>query len=118
MLGLFDIDKKENETIEVTSVEWDSDNTSLFWTISHVWMPENQMNLMTRLQNITTLVESSDTVWSTGGLSSKPHQYSCCMNTMKRQKDMILEDEPPKLEGVQYATGEEKRTISNSSRKN
>ena len=40
------------------------------------------------------------------------------MNSMKRQKDMILEDEHPKLEGVQYATGDEKRIISNRSRKN
>ena len=34
---------------------------------------------------------------------------------MKRQKDMILGYEPPRLVGVQYATGEEWR---NSSRKN
>ena len=25
------------------------------------------------------------------------------MNSMKRQKDMTPEDEPPRLEGVQYA---------------
>ena len=31
---------------------------------------------------------------------------------------MTLKDEPPKLEGVQYATGEEWRAIINSSRKN
>ena len=37
------------------------------------------------------------------------------MNTMKRQNDMALEDEPPRLVGVQYLTGEVKR---NSSRKN
>ena len=37
------------------------------------------------------------------------------MNSMKRQKDMILEDELPKLVGAQYATGEEWR---NSFRKN
>ena len=36
------------------------------------------------------------------------------MNSMKRQKDMTLEDEPPRLVGVQYATGKEGR---NSSRK-
>ena len=36
------------------------------------------------------------------------------MNNMKRQK----EDEPLRLEGVQYATGEEQRAITNSSRKN
>ena len=34
---------------------------------------------------------------------------------MKRQKDMTLEDEPPRLEGVHYATGEEWR---NGSRRN
>ena len=37
------------------------------------------------------------------------------MNSMKRQKDMIPEDEPLRLKGVQYNTGEERRTITNSS---
>ena len=37
------------------------------------------------------------------------------MNGMKRQKDMTLKDELPRLVGVQYATGEEWK---NSSRKN
>ena len=37
------------------------------------------------------------------------------MNSMKRQKDMILKDEPPRSVGAQYATGEEWR---NNSRKN
>ena len=37
---------------------------------------------------------------------------------MKKQKDMTLEDEPSRLESVQYATGEEWRVITNSSRKN
>ena len=40
------------------------------------------------------------------------------MNSMKRQKDMTLEDEPPRSEGIQYATGEELRAITNSSRQN
>ena len=40
------------------------------------------------------------------------------MNSMKRQKDMTPEDETPRLEGVQYATGEEQRAITNSSRNN
>ena len=39
------------------------------------------------------------------------------MNSMKRQKDMTPEDEPPRLEGVQYATGEEWRASTNSCRK-
>ena len=37
------------------------------------------------------------------------------MNSMKRQKDMTLKEELPRLVGVQYATGEEWR---NNSRKN
>ena len=40
------------------------------------------------------------------------------MNGMKRQKDMTLEDEPHRLEGIQYATGEEQKAITNSSKKN
>ena len=40
------------------------------------------------------------------------------MNSMKRQKDMTPKDEPPGLEGVQYATGEVQRGITNCSRKN
>ena len=39
------------------------------------------------------------------------------MDSMKRQKDTTPEDEPPSLEGVQYATGEERRAIMNSSKK-
>ena len=48
--------------------------------------------------------------WSTGGGNGNPLQYSCLenpMNSMKRQKDMTPEDEPPRSEGVQYATGEQ-----------
>ena len=37
------------------------------------------------------------------------------MNRMKRQKDMILKDELPRLVGTQYATGDQWR---NNSRKN
>ena len=37
------------------------------------------------------------------------------MNTLKRQKDRTLKDEPPRSVGAQYATGKEWR---NNSRKN
>ena len=46
------------------------------------------------------MVESSDKTWSTGEGNGKPLQYSCPenpMNSMKRQKDMTLKDELPKL---------------------
>ena len=64
------------------------------------------------------MAESSDRMWSTGEGNGKPLQYSCLenpMNSMKRQKDMTLKDELPRLVGAQYATGEEWR---NNSRKN
>ena len=67
------------------------------------------------------MVESSDKMWSTGGGNGKSLQYSCLenpMNSMKRQKDKTLEDEPLRFEGVRYTTGEEKRAITNSFRKN
>ena len=60
------------------------------------------------------MVERSDKTWSNG----KPLQYSCLenpMNSVKRQKDMILKDELLSVVGAHYATGEEWR---NSSRKN
>ena len=66
-------------------------------------------------------MKSSDKTRSTGGGNGKPLQYSCCenpINHMKRQKEMTPEAEPPRLEGVQYATGEEQRAVTNSSRKN
>ena len=67
------------------------------------------------------MVESTDKMWSTGEGNGRPLQYSCLenpMNSTKRQKDIALEDEAPRLEGVQYATGEEQRTTTNSPRKN
>ena len=69
-------------------------------------------------QDGRVMVEHSDITWSTGEGNGKPLQYSCLENTMdsmKRQKDMTLKDELPRLLGAQYATGEEWR---NSSRKN
>ena len=56
------------------------------------------------------MVESSEKTWSTGVGNGKPLQYSCLenpINSMKRQKDMTLKDELPRLGGAQYATGEE-----------
>ena len=49
------------------------------------------------------MVESSDKMWSTGEGNRKPFQYSCLenpMNSMKRQKDMTLKDELPRLVGA------------------
>ena len=63
-------------------------------------------------------VERSDRMWSTGEGNGKPLQYSCLENTinsMKRQKDMILKEELPKMVGAKYITGEE---WAYSSRKN
>ena len=64
------------------------------------------------------IVESSDKRWCTGEGNGKPLQNSCLenpMNSVKRQKDRTLKDEPPWLVGAQYAIGEEWR---NNFRKN
>ena len=71
-------------------------------------------------QDEQVVVKSSDKMWTSGGGNGNPVQYSCLenpMSSMKRQKDMVPEDDPFRLEGVQYATGEQWRTITNS-RKN
>ena len=60
---------------------------------------------------------SSDKTQSTGEGNGKPLQYSCLenpKNSMKRQKDRIMNDELPRLVGAQYATGDQWR---NNSRK-
>ena len=70
-------------------------------------------------QNVT--VKSTDRMWSTGGGNREPLQCSCLENPMdsvKRQKDNTAEDELPRLEGIQYAPGEERKAVTNSSRKN
>ena len=57
-------------------------------------------------------------MWSAGEGSGKPLQYFCLenpMNSMKRQKGMILKDELLRSAGIQYTTEEEWR---NNSRKN
>ena len=67
-------------------------------------------------QNRQVMAESSDKTWSTGEGNGKPLQYSCLenpMSSMKRQKDMTLKDELPRLVGA--ATGDQWR---NNSRKN
>ena len=52
-------------------------------------------------------VESSDKTWSTGEGNGKSLYYSYLenpMNNMKRQKDMTLKDEIPRVVGAQYTT--------------
>ena len=61
------------------------------------------------------MVERSDRMWSTGEGNGKLLQYSCLenpMNNMRKQKDMTLKDELPRLVAAQYATGEEWRNNS------
>jgi len=59
-------------------------------------------------------------MWFTGKGNGKPLQHSCLenpMNSMKRQKDMKLKDELPRLVSAQYATGEEWRNSSKRMKK-
>ena len=69
-------------------------------------------------QDWQVMVESSDKMWSTGRGNGKLLQYFCLqnpMNSMKRQKDMTPEDEPPGQKRGR-AIGVEQRTDIDSSR--
>ena len=60
-------------------------------------------------------MKSSDKRWYTGKGNGKPLQHSCLenpLNTIKRQKDMTLKDELPKLVGAQYVTRDQWRNNS------
>ena len=65
-------------------------------------------------QDRQVMVKRSDNTWSKAGGNGNTLRYSLLeilMNSMKRQKDMRLEDELPRLEDVQYATGEKQRAL-------
>ena len=69
-------------------------------------------------QDSWIMVESSDKMWSTGEGNGKPLQHSCLenlMNSMKRQNDMTLKEEVPRVVCAEYASGGEQR---NNSRRN
>ena len=57
-------------------------------------------------QDGQVMVERSDRMWSTGEGNGKPLQYSCPMNSMKRQNDRILKEELLRLVGALYDTGD------------
>ena len=66
------------------------------------------------------MVENSDKRWSTGKWNAKSIQHSCLenlMNSVKRQKDMILKDELPRSVSAQYVTGVEWRNNSREDEK-
>ena len=66
-------------------------------------------------QDGQVIAEISDETWSIGEENGKTLQYSClenAMNSMKREKNMTLKDELPRLVGAQYDTGEEQRNNS------
>ena len=87
---------------------------SLFSNLQETCSPSNTLILA---QDRQVIVESSDKTWSPGEGNDKPLQHPCfenLMNSMKRQKDMTLNDDPPRSVGAQHATGGEQR---NSSRK-
>ena len=116
---------------------WGLGRFSCRWICEHTYMPHpfidhslvvakdwhNSMELSAMLfratQDRRITVKTSDKMCSTG--NGKPLQYSSCenpMNSVKRQKDMTSEAESPRLEDVQYVTGDEQWTITNSSRNN
>ena len=106
----------ENDTLEVPFM----DHSFLWQRGLHNSKKLSVMPCMA-IQDGWVIVKNSDKMWFPGEGNGNPLQYSCLenpMDSMKRQRDMTLEDEPPNSEGAQYAPGEEQRTITNSSRKN
>ncbi|KAF7251087.1 Craniofacial development protein 2 [Varanus komodoensis] len=86
---------------------------------AHIAITSGAANWVT--QDGQVIAESSDKTGSTGEGNGNPLQYLCHENPMdstKRQKDMTPGDEPLRSEGVQYATGEEQRASTSSTRKN
>ena len=61
--------------------------------------------------NVGNLISSSS-AFSKSSLNI--WKFSVHENSMKRQKDMTLKDELPRLVGTQYATGEEQRNSFSS----
>ena len=104
---------------------WISGSSS--WITAPLWWRDlyNSVKLWTMLCRATqdrwVIVKSSDKTWSTGGGNENPLPYSSCknpINSMKRQKKHNIGRWTPMSEGVQYATGEWQRAITNSCRKN
>ena len=72
-------------------------------------------------QDGQVIVGSADRMWSAGGGNGRPPQYTCrenLINCIKGQKDVTPKDESLRSEGVQYATGEEWRRLTNNPRMN
>ena len=62
-------------------------------------LSETMSHAMWNTQDGQVTVESSEKTWSTGERNGKPLQLSWLenpMNSMKRQKDMMLKDELPR----------------------
>ena len=85
----------------------------------------NSMNLWAipfmATQDGQVIVKSSDKMWSTGKENDKQFQYSCHENPMRQYKKAErcgTRRWAFMLECIQYATGEEQRTIMNSPTKN
>ena len=72
-------------------------------------------------QDWQVTVENFDNTWSTGRGNGKPLQNPCrenLTNCIKRQKESTPNNKPPRPESVQHAPGEERRTVTISSKKN
>ena len=97
------------------------------WITAWSWWRglHNSMKLWAMLcratQDRRVVMKSSDKMWYTGEGNGKPLKYiwgENPKNCIKKHKGMTLKDEPSRLIGVLYATGEEQRITTNSSRKN
>ena len=92
---------QESDTLKPYSQKTSQSNHTRTTALSNSMKPSHACGAT---QDGRVMVERSDRMWSTGEGNGKPLQYSCLensMNSMKRQKDMTLEDETSRSEGVQ-----------------
>ena len=90
----------------------------IHWSPVAYWAPTNLGSSSFSVLSFPFHTVHSGRMWSTGEGNGKPLHYSCLenpMNSMKGQKDRTLKDELPRLEGAQYASGDQWR---NNSRNN
>ncbi|KAF7239231.1 Craniofacial development protein 2, partial [Varanus komodoensis] len=75
--------------------------------------------LVEKLRNFG--IHQSTVRWIRAWLTDRKQKYPCHENPMdniNRQRNMTPEDDPLRLEGVQYATGEEQKASTSSTKKN
>ena len=98
------VQTKEARTTISQPPEWNHNHRKLTKMITWITAMCKTMKLWAILCRATQdrhVMKSSNKTWSTGEGNDKPLQHSCLenpMSTLKRQKDMTPENEPPQVD--------------------